>query len=116
MTGWLYNHGERIVDHYDFPDDFEFGAGENDDELFDKAWNALISQGWQRVRFPRMIDSELLNDRGAALMRSMPVDKSELEGLTLPQAFNALMDLPMEAIFKDHHKATLAAIEFGTMP
>lgn len=106
MSHWSYLPLDDASSYYSYPDDFEFGSGDDDDTVFDLAWADMLTRKCRPVRFKGWMDPDKLEDAGAILSRSlMP---TLVEGLPGQIAFG-----DSEAIFPDWATAQRAATGFS---
>ncbi len=81
MSHWSYLPLDDASSYYSYPDDFEFGSGDDDDTVFDLAWADMLTGKCRAVRFKGWMDSDKLEDAGAILSRSlMPALVESLPG------------------------------------
>lgn len=113
MTDFGYAPLNEPSSFYDFPDDFEFGCGENDDEVFEQAWNTMKSWGFVPVQFEGSVDPDVLERAGAVLSRLEVPDQEQYRGMDPQLALRDLYNLDVQAIFQTNADAHVAAMMFG---
>lgn len=114
MTIYSYLPLAEPYDHFDYPDDFEYGAAEGDDAVFGSAWAAMLSDGAVAVRFEVDTDPDTLEEAGAILVRGELPDLARVAFLNAASAMAVLTLLSeREAIFADSRHAQVAAMMFG---
>lgn len=109
MTEWTYQPLWDAISHYDYPDGFEFGIGEDDDQVFDQAWAFMLTHNMPVVHFPGFVDPDKLEEACAILCRSrLPDEKASTEAVMAH-----VIHGDREAIFVDRAHAHIAAMMFG---
>ena len=106
---WSYMPLWDTISHYDYPEDFEFGIGDDDDDVFDQAWAFMLTHNMPVVVFPGYVDPEKLEEASAILTRS----RLWPESASYTDAMTEVQHGEKEAIFADRRHAHVAAMMFG---
>ncbi len=111
-SDWSYMSLWDAISHFEYPDDFEFGNGDNDDVVFDQAWAFMLTHTMPVVHFPGFVDLEALESASAILVRSrMPA--VNVNPVNTEEALTRLVEADREAIFARAQDAHVAAMMFG---
>ncbi len=113
MTDYGYVPLNEPFSFYEFPDDFEFGCGENDDEVFEQSWDAMVAKGFVPVQFEGSVDPDVLERAGAVLSRLEVPDPERYRDMDQQLALRDLYNLDVQAIFQTNADAHVAAMMFG---
>ena len=110
---WAYTPTEYTGElTFHFPDDFEWGAADGDDAVFERAWwHATSVQNFVGVRFMGIPDDLKLESERTFLIRHSIPDRLQIDMMDLQTALDSLVkDCTTEALFESEDEAVHACL------
>ena len=111
MSDFQYFPGNGYRAYFELPDDEDFGFEENDNAVFDTAWQAMKGS-CVAVRVSGGIDTDRLLQAGALLIRQRNFDAQKLARQEIEVMLKKVLHEPQEAMFRDNATAQIAAMKF----